>query len=122
MIEALASSREQRETLGSLLAAKRKKLKITQLIAAERIGVTKGAYQAWELGKSMPDPSRFQMIAKYLGFGTTSELWEVLEGSVSPQEKGDRTYEALLKSVDTLTTGQLAELNSRIAAKYLEMA
>lgn len=120
MIE--ASSREQRETLAALLIQKRKSLRITQAVAAERIGVTKGAYQAWELAKSMPDPARHQIISRYLGFNTTSELWQVLEGTVSLQEKSDRSYEQLLKAVDVLTPQQLAGLNSKIAAKYLEMA
>lgn len=116
------SSREQREMLGSLLAAERKKLKITQGIAAERLGVTKGAYQAWEQAKSMPDTSRHQVIARFLGFNSTSQLWQVLEGSINLCEVEGRSYESLLQSVDTMSKEQLAQLNSKIAEKYLEMA
>lgn len=116
------SSREQRQILGGLLVAERKKQKITQGIAAERLGVTKGAYQAWEQAKSMPDSIRLQVIARFLGFNSISELWQVLEGTAAVAEVHGRSYESLLQSVDTMSKEQLAQLNSKIAEKYLEMA
>jgi transcriptional regulator with XRE-family HTH domain len=114
------SSREQRKILGDLLAAERKKLKISQAIAAERLGVTKGAYQAWEQGKSMPDSGRQQTIARFLGFKSTSEFWQVLEGTVNYEEVQNRSYEAILEALAAMPKEQLSQLNLIIAQRMME--
>jgi transcriptional regulator with XRE-family HTH domain len=45
------------------LAALRKQMKMTQRAMAERIGVTRSAYQKWEYGQRWPRPTHMDAIA-----------------------------------------------------------
>jgi transcriptional regulator with XRE-family HTH domain len=113
------SLREKREALGRLLAAQRKSLRISQPIAAERLGVTRGAYQAWESGKTMPDTERHPAIALFLGLKTTSELWQMLEGTVEEESWPGRDFDIAKQAVSTLPESKLRELNLLIAQKLI---
>lgn len=113
------SKREKREILGRLLAAQRNNLRITQPVAAERLGVTKGAYQAWESGKTMPDTERHPTISLFLGLKSTSELWQLLEGSVAEETWPGRDFDIAIQAVNSLPENKLRELNLVIAQKLI---
>jgi transcriptional regulator with XRE-family HTH domain len=113
------STREKREILGRLLAAQRKNLGISQPVAAERLGVTKGAYQAWESGKTMPDTERHPVISLFLGLRTTSELWQMLEGTVEEESWPGRDFDTAVQAVNSLPENKLRELNLVIAQKLI---
>lgn len=48
---------------GNFLLESRKDLKLTRVIMAERIGVTKASVQGWELGATLPDDLNLEKIA-----------------------------------------------------------
>lgn len=59
--------------IGKFIADCRKKLNLTQLNVAEKIGVTNRAVSKWETGKSMPDASIMLELCEILGI-TVNEL------------------------------------------------
>lgn len=56
----------ERSTLGSALLARRDSFQLTSRQAAARLDVSQGAYNAWERGRSNPEPRRWARIAEFL--------------------------------------------------------
>jgi len=54
--------------LGSALKERRLELGLTQAKACLIFGVTEATYSRWEGGRSIPDASHFDAIAKFLGY------------------------------------------------------
>jgi transcriptional regulator with XRE-family HTH domain len=96
-----APTHVQKENLADLLTRRRRELKISQMVAAKMIGVSKGAYQSWEQHRAMPDSARYQEIARFLGMNSTADLWAVLTGIVAFDESSDRSYEAIKTALET---------------------
>jgi transcriptional regulator with XRE-family HTH domain len=114
------TEREQKESLGQMLVAERKRQGINQAIAAERLGVTKGAYQAWELGRSMPDIKKLQKIALFLNFQSGAELMGVLEGSQTVKEAKEKSFSLVLEIIGMLSKKELEKVNLIVAQEILE--
>jgi transcriptional regulator with XRE-family HTH domain len=114
------SEREQKISLGQMLVAERKKQGINQAIAAERLNVTKGAYQAWELGRSMPDIKKLQKIALFLNFQSGAELIAVLEGSQTVEEVKEKSFNLVLEIIGLLSKKELEKINLIVAQEILE--
>lgn len=64
-----------RENMGTLIAAKRKQLQMTQWDLAEKMGVTDKAVSKWERNLSVPDTQSIPKLAEVLGM-TVEELMQ----------------------------------------------
>lgn len=77
------------QKIGIFIAENRKKLNMTQVQLAEKLGVTGKTVSRWENGNYMPDLSLLQPLAKELGI----TLNELLQGEYIPQEQLSRKAE-----------------------------
>ena len=64
------------ETMGKIIAAKRKELGMTQLDLAEKMGVTDKAVSKWERDLSYPDVNSLPKLAKLFGM-SVDELMQL---------------------------------------------
>ena len=70
----------QKDTMGRMIAAKRKELGITQMELADKMGVTDKAVSKWERSLSYPDISSLPKLAEILGM-SVDELMQVKPNS-----------------------------------------
>ncbi len=70
----------KKDTMGTIIAAKRKELGMTQLELAEKMGVTDKAVSKWERGLSFPDVTSLPRLAEVLGM-SVDELMQVKQAS-----------------------------------------
>ena len=77
----------KKETLGMMIATKRKELGMTQLDLAEKMGVTDKAVSKWERDLSYPDINSFPQLAEIFGM-SVDDLMQVKRESM---EQGDKT-------------------------------
>ena len=66
----------KKDTMGMIIASKRKELGMTQLELAEKMGVTDKAVSKWERDLSYPDVSSLPKLAEVFGM-TVDELMQV---------------------------------------------
>lgn len=86
--------------IGKFIASCRKEKNITQLMLAEKLGVTDRAVSNWENGKNMPDLSLFKNLCEILGI-TINEL---LSGEKIGKEKYQEKFEEnIVKAIDYST-------------------
>lgn len=76
----------KKDTMGTIIAAKRKELGMTQLELAEKMGVTDKAVSKWERGLSFPDVTSLPRLAEVLGM-SVDELMQVKQASEEETEK-----------------------------------
>jgi transcriptional regulator with XRE-family HTH domain len=108
-VEKLAA---QAQRLKDLRAAKGRSLgrRVTQEIAADAIGVTLRAYQAWEAGGGI-DPDNLKKAADF--FETTPDFIEYGERQQAPMERNGRSPDLL--AALTGVPERLAAIEERVA-------
>ncbi len=84
-----------KQTMGALIAEKRKAQGMTQRDLAERLGVTDKAVSKWERDLSCPDISAISKLAQVLGI-TVEEL---LAGQGHPAKEAPNVVDTVLKAV-----------------------
>lgn len=77
----------KKETMGMMIAAKRKELGMTQLELAEQMGVTDKAVSKWERDLSYPDINSLPKLAEVFDM-SVDDLMQVKRESM---EQGDQT-------------------------------
>ena len=75
--------------IGKLIATHRKKVNLTQMQLAEKLGITDRAVSKWETGKAMPDASIMLELCDILKI-TVNDL---LNGEVVQMENYNRKME-----------------------------
>ena len=70
------------KTTGAFISARRKELSLNQKQLAEKLGVTDKAVSKWETGRSAPDISLLEPLAKELGVSVV----EILQGEKVEEE------------------------------------
>ena len=70
----------KKDTMGMIIAAKRKELGMTQLELAEKMGVTDKAVSKWERDLSFPDVTSLPRLAEIFGM-SVDELMQVKQES-----------------------------------------
>lgn len=83
-----------KETMGQIIAAKRKELGMTQLELADKMGVTDKAVSKWERDLSYPDVNSLPKLAEVFGM-TVDQLMQIKTESAQIEES---------KSVDEIVT------------------
>ena len=75
-----------KNTMGQIIAAKRKELGMTQLELAEKMGVTDKAVSKWERDLSYPDVNSLPKLAEIFDM-TVDELMQIKSETVSAADK-----------------------------------
>lgn len=83
------------QTLGAVIAARRKEKGMTQMELANQLGVTDKAVSKWERDLSCPDVHTLPKLADLLGM-TVDEL---MRNSVQPAREAGRSWEKILDMV-----------------------
>ena len=78
--------------IGKFIAERRKKVNLTQMQLAEKLGITDKAISKWERGVSMPDTSIMLELCDILGISVN----ELLRGEKSDMENDNQKNEQLL--------------------------
>ena len=78
----------KKESMGMIIAAKRKELGMTQLELAEKMGVTDKAVSKWERDLSFPDVTSLPRLAEIFGM-SVDELMQVKQES--QKEESEKT-------------------------------
>lgn len=81
--------------IGKFIAAQRKRMNLTQIQLAERLGITDRAVSKWETGHAMPDASNMLQLCSILGINVS----DLLNGEIVASE-----------NYNTATENQLLEL------------
>ena len=76
----------KKNTMGMMIASKRKELGMTQLDLAEKMGVTDKAVSKWERDLSCPDVNSIPKLAEIFGM-SVDELMQIKKETVSAEEK-----------------------------------
>ena len=76
----------KKETMGKMIAARRRELGMTQLDLAEKMGVTDKAVSKWERDLSFPDVSSLPKLAEIFGM-SVDELMQIKTESAGAEEK-----------------------------------
>ena len=83
----------KKESMGMIIAAKRKELGMTQLELAEKMGVTDKAVSKWERDLSFPDVTSLPRLADIFGM-SVDELMQVKQAS-QEEETGKSVHDIL---------------------------
>ena len=78
--------------IGRFIAESRKKVKLTQIQLAEKLGITDKAISKWETGKSMPDTAIMLQLCDILEISVN----ELLSGEKISMENTNQKNEQLL--------------------------
>lgn len=78
--------------IGRFIAERRKKVKLTQIQLAEKLGITDKAISKWETGKSMPDTAIMLQLCDILEISVN----ELLSGEKISMENTNQKNEQLL--------------------------
>ncbi len=76
----------KKNTMGMMIASKRKELGMTQLDLAEKMGVTDKAVSKWERDLSCPDVNSIPKLAEIFGM-SVDELMQIKTETVNAEEK-----------------------------------
>lgn len=76
----------KKESMGMMIAAKRKELGMTQLELAEKMGVTDKAVSKWERELSYPDVNSLPKLAEIFGM-SVDELMQIKTETVRAEDK-----------------------------------
>lgn len=76
----------KKDSMGKVIAAKRRELGMTQLDLAEKMGVTDKAVSKWERELSCPDVSSLPRLAEILGM-SVDELMQIKTEAMDAEEK-----------------------------------
>ena len=76
----------KKESLGTMIAARRKELGMTQLELAEKMGVTDKAVSKWERDLSFPDVNSLPRLAEIFDM-SVDELMQIKTDTVRSEEK-----------------------------------
>lgn len=116
----------KQESMGMMIAAKRKELGMTQLELAEKMGVTDKAVSKWERGLAYPDVSSLPKLAEILGL-SVDELMQTKtktvesEGKKSARDIVSLVFRAicLAMGVAVVVLSTLGEINTETAITML---
>jgi transcriptional regulator with XRE-family HTH domain/DNA-directed RNA polymerase subunit RPC12/RpoP len=78
--------------IGRFISERRKKVNLTQMQLAEKLGITDRAVSKWETGKSLPDSSIMLELCEILGISVN----DLLSGEVVTMENYNKETEATL--------------------------
>ncbi|WP_028125742.1 helix-turn-helix domain-containing protein [Eremococcus coleocola] len=92
------------DSLGRLIANRRKELGMTQLDLARRMGVTDKAVSKWERDLSFPDLSSIPNLAETLEY-SLEDLMQVKEKTGKPQKVAEKPIITLILTVVPLALG-----------------
>ncbi|EFR31994.1 helix-turn-helix domain-containing protein [Eremococcus coleocola] len=92
------------DSLGRLIANRRKELGMTQLDLARRMGVTDKAVSKWERDLSFPDLSSIPNLAETLDYSLV-DLMQVKEKTGKPQKVAEKPIITLILTVVPLALG-----------------
>ena len=76
----------KKETMGMMIASKRKELGMTQMDLAGRMGVTDKAVSKWERDLSYPDVNSLPKLAEVFGM-TVDELMQIKTETVQAEDR-----------------------------------
>ena len=76
----------KKETMGMMIAARRKERRMTQLELAEKMGVTDKAVSKWERDLSYPDVNSLPRLAEIFGM-SVDELMQIKTESVQNEKE-----------------------------------
>lgn len=76
----------KKETMGMMIAAKRKELAMTQSELAEKMGVTDKAVSKWERDLSYPDVSSLPRLAEVFGM-SVDDLMQIKTDTANAENK-----------------------------------
>ena len=76
----------KKQSMGRMIAEKRKELGMTQLELAEKMGVTDKAVSKWERDLSCPDVNSLPKLAEIFGM-SVDELLQIKSESMQAEEK-----------------------------------
>ena len=76
----------KKESMGMMIAAKRRELGMTQLELAEKMGVTDKAVSKWERELSYPDVNSLPKLAEIFGM-SVDELMQIKTETVRAEDK-----------------------------------
>ena len=91
------------ESMGSIIAAKRRELGLTQKDVADRLGITDKAVSKWERDVCCPDTALLSPLAEILGIS----LEELVNAKAAPQtgHRGAKYFADLVLKVIPLAMG-----------------
>lgn len=87
-----------KKALGALIAENRKRMGMTQLELAEKLGVTDKAVSKWERNLSCPDISTLPLLAETLGL-TVEELLQGKQENQPVDPEVDELIQTILKAL-----------------------
>ena len=116
----------KKNTMGMMIASKRKELGMTQLELAEQMGVTDKAVSKWERDLSYPDVNTIPRLAEIFGM-SVDELMQIKTESANAEEKaGVREIISLIPRAVCIAMGVavavlsiLGEMDTRTAVIML---
>ena len=76
----------KKESMGKMIAQKRKEMGMTQLELAEKMGVTDKAVSKWERDLSYPDVNSLPKLAEIIGM-SVDELLQIKSEAMQAEEK-----------------------------------
>ena len=94
----------KKETMGTLIAAKRRELGMTQLELAEKMGVTDKAVSKWERDLSCPDVNSLPKLAEVFGI-SLDELMQIKTESVDREKSAVSDIVSLVLKAVCLAMG-----------------
>ena len=102
------------ESMGSIIAAKRKELGLTQKELADRLGITDKAVSKWERDVCCPDTALLAPLAEILGVS----LEELVSAKAAPQNghRGADYFVDLVLKVIPLAMGVAVTVTSILGA------
>ncbi len=116
----------KQESMGMMIAAKRKELGMTQLELAEKMGVTDKAVSKWERGLAYPDVSSLPKLAEILGLSVDELMQTKTKAVESEVKKSARNIVSLIFRAVCLAMGvavvvlsTLGEINTEKAITML---
>ncbi len=96
---------EMKNSMGIMIASKRKELGMTQLELAEKMGVTDKAVSKWERDLSYPDINSIPKLAEIFGM-SVDELMQIKKEAAASEEKPTvKTIAALIPKAVCLAMG-----------------
>lgn len=110
-----------KETMGMMIANKRKELNMTQAELAEKMGVTDKAVSKWERDLSFPDVSSLPKLAEVFGL-SVDELMQIKTETVQKGEPSFSEVVPLIFKAICLAMGVAVAVLSIIGALEVENA
>ncbi|NCB92435.1 MAG: XRE family transcriptional regulator [Clostridia bacterium] len=110
----------KKETMGAMIASKRKEMEMTQLDLANKMGVTDKAVSKWERDLSYPDVNSLPKLAEIFGMSVDELMQIKTETSQKEKEKTLREIVSLILRAVCLAMGVAVVVLSLMGAMSTE--